>query len=112
MVKNAGNKMGVWEILIPRCSNNCREYSVKYHQAWDKKVREIAGGITILKAAKGHWINPKGKLFVEEMIPVRVYCTEKDIDKIIDFTINYYKQEVIFAYKISSKMKIKHRKKN
>ncbi len=105
----AKKDMSVWEILVPRCSNKGKEYPVKYHQAWDRKVREIAGGITILKAAKGHWINPRGKLLVEEMIPVRIYCTEKDIDKIIDFTIDYYNQEVIFAYRISNYTKIRHR---
>ncbi len=102
--------MGVWEILIPKCSNEGVEYSVQYHQAWDKKVREITGGITILKSAKGHWVNPEGRLLIEDMIPVRIYCTEKNIDKIIDFTMEYYNQDTIFAYRTSNKVKIRKRK--
>jgi len=99
----------LWEILIPQTDNKKKKYSVKYHQVWDKKVREIAGGITILRTAKGQWINPEKKLFVEEMIPVRVYCSSSEIDKIIDFTLIYYDQEAVMAYKISSEVKLKYR---
>jgi len=64
-------KKTLWELLVPRYSNGGKEYPVKYHQEWDEKVRVIAGGITILKTARGHWINSEGKVFIEEMIPVR-----------------------------------------
>lgn len=100
----------IWEILVPRYSNKGKEYSVKFHRVWDEKVRKIAGGITIFRTAKGQWINYKGNLFNEEMIPVRVYCTESEINQIIDITLEYYKQEAVFAYKISTKVKLKHRK--
>jgi len=100
----------LWEILVPRYSNDGIEYSIEYHQSWDKKVREIAGGITILRSAKGHWVNSKGKVFIEEMFPVRIYCSEKDIEKISNYTLEYYEQEAVFAYLVSSNVKITQRK--
>lgn len=99
----------LWEILIPKFSNQGLEYSLKYHQEWDKKVRQMAGGLTIMKTAKGHWINPSGNLFVEEMIPVRVSCAEQDIDSVIQKTINHYDQEAILAYELSSNVKLRYK---
>ena len=100
----------LWEILIPRYSNEVVEYSVEYHHSWDKYVREIAGGVTILRTAKGHWVNPEGRVFQEEMIPVRVYCSEEELDRIIDHTLEYYAQEAVFAYEVSSNVKVRTRK--
>ena len=100
----------LWEILVPQFSNKHKEYSVKFHKVWDDKVKKISGGLTILRTAKGHWQNPKGKLFVEKMIPVRIYCTKKEINKIIALTMDYYNQEAVMAYKISNEVIVKHRK--
>jgi hypothetical protein len=100
----------LWEILVPRCSNDGKEYDIEHHRVWDEKVRDIAGGITILRTARGQWFNPEKRLFVEEMIPVRIYCNEKSIDKIIDYTLQYYDQEAVLAYEVSSNVKIRHRK--
>ncbi len=96
----------LWEILVPRYSNDGAEYTIHYHQNWDENVRNIAGGITIMKTAKGHWISPGKELFIEEMIPVRVYCTEKSIEKIIGYTLQHYNQEAVLAYEISSNVKL------
>lgn len=98
-----------WEIMVPAVSNKGKPYSIKYHKGWDKKVREIAGGLTILKSAKGEWISPEGELYAEKMIPVRIKCNEKQIKKIIDFTIKYYDQKAVLAYEISNKVILKHR---
>lgn len=100
----------LWEILVPKYSNEGIEYTVEYHQKWDEKIRSIAGGITILKKAKGHWVDSEGKTFIEEMIPVRIFCNEPDIEQIIDYTLEYYHQEAVFAYEISSNVKIKNKK--
>lgn len=98
----------IWEILIPKYSNEGIEYPVEYHKLWDEKIRQLAGGITILKTAKGQWISPNGQLFVEEMIPVRIYCSEENIEKIIGYTLQHYEQKAVFAYEISSNVKVKH----
>ena len=65
----------------------------RYHRVWDEKVRNIAGGLTVLKPAKGQWICPESnKLFAERMIPVRIACTREQIFDIANMTKRYYKQ--------------------
>lgn len=84
---------------------------VEHHQRWDEKVRTIAGGLTIFKPAMGQWINEEDqKLFSEKMIPVRVACSRKQIEKIVAFTITHYNQLAVMAYKISSEVIITHDK--
>lgn len=101
----------LWEILVPRCTNDGIEYRLEHHHEWDEKVRGLTGGITIMKPVKGQWINPDKKLFIEEMIPVRIYCTDYDIEKIIDYTLEHYDQEAILAYETSSRVRLKHKEK-
>ena len=74
-------------------------------------VRNIAGGLTIFKISKGQWVGNDSKIFIDKMIPVRIYCTEYQIDKIIEFTMIHYDQEAILAYRISDKVKLVNRKK-
>ncbi len=93
------------EILVPKSSNEGIEFTLEFHKEWDEKVKNISGGLTILKIAMGQWISPDSEKFVEKMIPVRVYCTEEEIDKIIDFTMEHYQQKAILAYEISRKVK-------
>lgn len=104
------NKANLWEILVPKYSNQGLEYNLDYHHKWDEQVRDITGGITVLRTAKGHWVNPEGVIFVEEMIPVRIHCDRKNLEKIMDLTLSHYDQKAVFAYKVSSEVIIKHRK--
>jgi hypothetical protein len=97
----------LWEILVPTMMGD-KPVRTRYHRVWDGKVREIAHGLTILRPAKGHWISPGGELFVERMIPVRIMCTEEEIDKIADITAKYYAQEAVMYYEVSDKVIIKH----
>ena len=97
----------LWEVLVPRFSNEKKEFPLEHHKQWDEEVRVIAGGVTILRTAKGHWVNPEGKIFVEEMIPVRVYCTEEEVERIMDYTRVHYSQEAVMAYLVSEKVKIR-----
>ena len=101
----------LWEILVPGYSNQGKEYELDYHKEWDKQVRGIAGGLTVLKTAKGQWISLDDKLFVEKMIPVRIHCTENQIDKIIQITMKHYNQEAVLAYEISSNVKLVYKAK-
>ncbi|MBI2045434.1 hypothetical protein HYT23_05220 [Candidatus Pacearchaeota archaeon] len=96
----------LWEILVPRFSNEGEEYPTDYHKKWDEAIRSIVGGITILRTAKGHWISPDGKIFIEEMIPVRIHCDSKELERIMSYTLSYYNQEAVFAYELSSNVKI------
>ena len=107
------NKKKLWEILIPKYTNNKKKYSVKHHRVWDKKVREVSGDITILKPAKCQWINPSGKMFEDEMIPARLLCSEKNMAQIVEFTMNHYNdQEAILVYVVSEDVRFIFRDKN
>lgn len=106
----------LWEILVPTEMQHPSSFDYKklwaittrYHRVWDAKVREITGGMTILRPAVGQWINDEGQTFIERMIPVRLFCSQEDIEKIADFTAEHYKQEAIMYYVVSSKVVIKN----
>ena len=98
----------LWEILVPTIRNDGKPYRLRYHKVWDKKVKEISGGLTIMPKAKGQWISPSGTLFVEQMIPVRILATKSEIESIVDLTIKYYSQEAVLAYKVSDDVILKY----
>jgi hypothetical protein len=99
----------LWEILVPASSKE-KEFSYEHHKNWDTYVKSLAGGLTIMKTAKGEWINPDGVLYLDRMIPVRIKCKYSDIQKIVDFTIKHYDQEAVLAYMISREIILKHKK--
>lgn len=100
----------LWEILVPTVKPGFKNkfFTTRYHKVWDKKIKAIAGGLTILKPGIGEWISPSGEHFNERMIPVRIYCSESEIDAIADITAEYYNQEAIMYYKISDHVRINH----
>lgn len=98
----------LYEILVPTVREDGKPIRERFHRVWDRKVREISGGLTILTPTKGQWVSPDGELFVERMIPVRVMCTEGDIEKIADLTAAYYAQKAVMYYRISDLVRIKH----
>jgi hypothetical protein len=99
----------LWEILVPTVKSvkPAKYYTTRYHRVWDSKVRAISGGLTILSPARGQWLSPSGTLFKERMIPVRISCTESQIDKISDLVASHYNQEAVMFYMISDLVKIK-----
>lgn len=98
----------LWEILVPTIHPNGRPIRTRYHRVWDEKVRTIAGGLSILQPLKGQWVSPDKTLFCERMIPVRIGCTEAEINAIADMTAKYYNQQAVMFYAVSSKWIIKH----
>ena len=98
----------MWEILVP-ASKGKDKFSYNFHKEWDEKVTKISGGLTVMKAAKGEWISPSGKLHKDRMIPIRISCTRKDINKIIDITLEHYDQEAVLAYRIATEVILRHR---
>lgn len=96
----------LFEILVPTMTNSGVTFKRRTHLAWDANVRKISGGLTVFKPAKGNWISPKGELFIERMIPVRIFCTEKQINEIADMSAKYYKQEAIMFYRLSDSVQI------
>lgn len=100
--------MQLWEILVPTIRADGKPIRTRFHRVWDKKVREITKGLTIMPPSKGQWVSPSGKLFTERMIPVRIACTRDQMDQIIDMTAAYYEQEAVMAFLISNEVLIKH----
>jgi len=102
------DKPSVWEILVPRKYNDGRPVRIRHHRVWDSKVRAIAGGLTILvPTIKGEWVSPDGKIFVDSTIPVRIACTQEQIEKIMDITAKHYDQEAVIAYEISTNVLVR-----
>jgi hypothetical protein len=98
----------LWEILVPTVRKDGGFYTTRFHRVWDGKVREISGGLTVLHPTKGQWVSPSGELCIERMIPVRIACTEQQIEMISDITASYYQQEAVLYYRVSDKVVIKH----
>ena len=101
--------MELWEILVPASNGKKKiKFSYNHHKEWDAFVRNISGGVTILKTGKGEWISPDGELFADRVIPCRVVIKSKEeIDKIINFTLVHYDQLAVMAYKISDEVIIR-----
>jgi hypothetical protein len=97
----------LWEILVPTQWNGGKPIRTRHHKEWDKRVRSISNGLTILHPAKGHWISPEGILHEERMIPVRIWCTKDEINKIMDMTAEHYKQDAVMAYCVASDVLLK-----
>ena len=104
-------KIYLWEILVPtemEREDKIKPIRVRYHRIWDEKVRAIAGGLTIFQPAKGQWISMENELFCERMIPVRIACTEEEINHISDMTAQYYKQKAVMFYKVTDQIIIRN----
>jgi hypothetical protein len=100
----------LWEVLVPTIMRD-KPVRLRHHKVWDRFVREITGGLTILHPARGQWINPETKeLLSERVIPVRIACTRKQLQEILDFTIQHYNQIAVMAYLLSEEVVVKYRK--
>lgn len=116
--------MELWEILVPTQMDNLTKTKVKpirtrHHREWDKFVRSISGGLTVITPVKGQWVSHSvvaqqyaqttvAVLFEERMIPVRIACSREDIGKIIQFTLTHYRQEAVMCYRLSDEVMIVH----
>lgn len=100
----------LWEILVPTVRRvGGKPYTARYHRVWDARVRELAGGLTIMRPAKGVWTSSTGKVVAERMIPVRIACDEGTIRLVMDLTMEYYDQEAVMAYRVSDHCIIRSR---
>jgi hypothetical protein len=109
-LNNFDNKtICLFEILVPTVRNNGRPYTTKFHKVWDKKVRAISGGLTIMAPSKGQWVAPDGTLFVERMIPVRFLATRQQAKEVINYTLKYYDQLAILCHEVSDTVILKYK---
>lgn len=98
----------LWEILVPTVMPNGKPIRTRRHREWDRRVRRVSSGLTVMQPARGQWVSPRDELFVERMIPVRIACTCKEIDAIADMTAAFYEQEAVMYYCLSHEVYIKH----
>lgn len=101
----------LWEILVPCVRNDGRPVTTKHHKEWDRKVRKISAGLTVLSPAKGQWVDDHGSLYEERVIPVRIACHEAQIEQIVSITIQHYEQEAVMVYLVSSDCRVYQREK-
>ncbi len=99
--------MFLWEILVPTMKDGV-PVRTRFHREWDRRVRAVAGGLTIMHPARGQWIAPDGTLFSERMIPVRIMCGRDSIEKIADITAQHYNQQAVMFYRVSDEVEIKN----
>jgi len=99
-------KLQLWEILVPTQLNDGFKIKIEHHKKWDDFVQKITNGLTIQKTSKGIWINQKDIKYEEKMIPVKIACTKRQIQKIADFTAEHYQQEAVIFYKVSREVYI------
>lgn len=99
--------MSLWEIFVPCQKNNGKPVTTRHHKEWDKRVRKITNGLTIMTPAKGQWLDVNGSVYEERMIPVRISCSEAEINKVMDMTAQHYEQLAVMAYMVSDRVLIK-----
>lgn len=97
------NPLPMWEIFVP-ASKTDKEFTYEHHKLFDEFVKQRAGGITILRGAKGEWIAPDGELYKDRIIPCRICCSKESIQEIMNFALKHYGQKAIMAYKISDEV--------
>jgi len=95
----------LYEILVPTQYNTGKPVRTRHHKEWDKVVRKIAGGLTILRPVKGQWVD-RTTIYHDRLIPVRIACSKEQIEKIAKFSLTHYKQEAIMYYVLSHEVKI------
>lgn len=101
------NRRNLYEILVPCQWNDGRPVRTRHHREWDSRVRKIAGGLTILRPGKGQWVH-EDELYEDRVIPVRVFCTQKQMERIIQITIEHYEQEAVMSYTVATDCLITH----
>lgn len=101
----------IWEILVPTVRTNGECFRTRQHREWDCRVQRVTGGLTVLPPVRGQWVSIQGILTVERMIPVRIACTEDEINQIADMTAAFYEQDAVMFYCISDKVFIKEYRK-
>ena len=100
----------LFEILIPARYRTAKvTIGVKHHRAWDEYVRKYSDGLTINPTSKGQWVY-KNNLLEEHVIPVRIFCSEKDMKKIVQFTLSHYRQIAVMYYELSNNCHIVYAK--
>ena len=97
----------LWEILVPCQTNQGKPIRTRQHREFDRRIRKLTGGLTVLTPAKGQWVSPSDEVFSERMIPVRIATSYLIMGQIADMTAKFYEQEAVMFYELSSNVQIK-----
>lgn len=93
--------MNLYEILVPtKYGDTIKPIRTRHHKEWDKVIRGLSGGLTILSPAKGQWIH-EDQLYEERVIPVRIMCSESVMKKVVQFTLKHYRQKAVMFFLVS-----------
>ena len=92
----------LYEILVP-VTRNGKKIKKKKHRKWDRKVSEIAGGLTLFKAKKGRWLH-QGTMCCEKMIRVKIAAEPFQMRRIVSITKEFYKQKAVMNCIITEKV--------
>jgi hypothetical protein len=96
----------LFEILVPTIyGDTMKPIRTRHHKRWDAFVRKVSNGLTILTPAKGQWVF-NNSLYEERVIPVRIFCSDSDMEKIVKFSFTHYRQIAIMYYVISNECKV------
>jgi hypothetical protein len=111
MVVYIGPKTCLWEIFIPKNHNKEMIYGVSHHREWNRKVTKETNVILLSSSSYKEKSCPtiEEPFFSEEMLLLRVYCTQEELDRILDITVDHYDRDKIIAFKISENMIVKKR---
>ena len=104
----------LWEIRVPCNWNDGRPVRTRHHREWDRRVREITGGLTILKPGKGTWVNTSEvydnkearwvkatTVYSDRIIPVRLIASADQMRTVANITISHYEQLAVMYYRVS-----------
>lgn len=85
------NFSSLYQIMVPCNFNDGKPVRTRHHREWDRQVRKITGGLTILPPGKGQWVDKNdGKLYEDRVIPVNVIATAEQMEAIANkFKINF-----------------------
>jgi hypothetical protein len=98
------SKVSLFEILVPtKYEDTGKPVRLRHHKEWDKVVRKVSNGMTILRSARGQWAF-EGKLYEDRVIPVRLTANDKQMKDIAEFTKSHYRQLAVMYYKISDEV--------
>lgn len=100
----------LWQIMVPCNFNDGRPVRTRHHREWDRQVRNITGGLTILSPGKGQWVDKNsGELYIDRVIPVNIIADTDQMKTIARITMRHYDQLAVMYFKLSDQAIIQYK---
>lgn len=84
----------LYEVLVPCQTND--GVPANNHDTLVAWIRGLCGGVTVCPRVDGHWVGEGGKLYVEQMLPVRMVTTQEQAVRIATVVRDTFRQECVF----------------